>query len=724
MTTKKSNRISRTTSTIVLGFLVCGIIVLLPVFSNWNSEIPSIELTPENSSGVVPEAQHRFSAIAAVQAVNMYHYKKRKLDNEFSEEILNEYLNSLDPQKIYFLADDVKEYQSYRFYVDDFLRTGKVDLAYEIYKIFRIRVKERTEYAKSLLEYPFDFMLKEQFQHNRESAQWAVSENEYNLLWRKIVKNDFLGLKLENMATEEIKTTLTQRYDQFFSSIEKLRADDVLEVLLNAYLGLIEPHSEFFSPHNSDNLKINISQQIEGIGAMLRTENEYTVIMSVIPGGPAAQSDLIHPGDRIIAVGNPDGKGYANVIGWRISDVVDRIRGPKGSVVHLKILAKDALPGATPTTLSLVRDRVKLEEQAAKISTVEIPTENQLLKLGVVKLPTFYTNLLTENDSSHEEERSSSSDVRRHLHDLILQNVDGVVLDLRGNGGGALDEAVKLTGLFIESGPVIQIRDSSGNIVVINDEDSSIEWAGPLVVLVDRNSASASEIFASAIKDYNRGVLIGETTYGKGIIQTLWPLNRWINFDNTGNLKLTTAQYYRINGTSTQHVGVQPHILFPTDKFSNSYGERLLENSLPAHVIDAINVSPWQDSDQVVRKLPEIQQFSLSRTEANPIFDYLVDLEEFRVERSEIKSISLNENDRKTEMRRDNDARLIQINQLRGQLGLEPLRDLANDSSFVDIAGDALLEEALNVLADLITTDNDEGYREATSSIQPHAPRI
>ncbi len=701
---------------ISLALIVLGL-ALFPTLLNL--EEPTVQAeTIELPEPVSAENRHVWSAATTVKVVNKYHYRNRPLDNEFSEIILNKYLELLDPQKFYFLLSDVKSYESYRFYIDDFLRNGNLDAPYAIFQDFQERVRDRMQYAKSMLEFPYDFQLKEDFLLDRATANWAVNKLASDDLWKKIVKHDMLNLKLEDTDSDSTVETLRNRYDRIYQSVSRTSSDDVFETFLNAYLRTIEPHSEYFSPHNSENLKINIMQQIEGIGAMLRSENEHTVIVSVVPGGPAARSEKIHEGDKIVGVGNNDQGEIVDVVGWRVSDVVDRIRGPKGTKVYLKILRKDALPGEIPFVLELVRDNVKLEDQIAKKSTVEIPTDDQILRLGVVSLPNFYSNLGLDGRKSNAEERSASSDVKRILTDLNQQRVDGIVIDLRGNGGGALSEAVKLTGMFIKSGPVVQIQKSDQNKEVAYDTDTEVVYSGPLVVLIDRNSASASEIFAGAIKDYQRGILIGETTYGKGVIQTLWPLDRWINFKNTGNLKITTAQYYRINGASTQHVGVIPHIVYPTNKFLGDFGERSFDNSLPADYIDSTEFTPWNRANYVTSNLDSIQEMSKTRTKFNPVFNYLVEAEEFRRSLDEKDTVSLNENTRRDELNKTNKIRLSKINELRNELGLFPVDELNVDAFPEELAGDAYLNEALYVLADLVSLSSGIVYQGAKFNLR------
>ncbi len=708
MKAPKSKMFNTKTATVILA-VVLLIILVLPYSIRWKDMESAASNQP--SSLLEPQKHHSETSKLLVRIVDALHYRNRPLDNEFSVEILDEYLNTLDPNRSYFRSSDIQEFKSLRLYFDDYLKSGKMDKVYEIFQVYQDRVAERTTYAKTLLDYPFDFQLDDELELDRSSTGWPFTQVEYDMLWRRIVKNEILNLKLADTDEKEITEVLARRYDRFNQVVSLTKADDVFEIFLNSYLNLIDPHSEYFSPHNSTNFSISMTQQIEGIGAMLRLESDFVTILSLIPGGPAARSDQLQPGDKIIALRNQEDDSFTEIIGWRLNDVVDKIRGPKGTQIKLKIVPADSAPEAPPVVVSIIRETVKIEDQIAKKSIIEFPTKRKNFRIGVISLPTFYsgTPLTTENsfDSGQDSSVSSSQDVRRILGELNNQKVDGVVVDLRGNGGGALQEAVRLTGLFIKQGPIVQVKNADGSIKTEDDEIPTIDYKGPLVVLVDRRSASASEIFAAAIKDYGRGIVVGETTFGKGGIQTLFPFS----FDqktSSGNVKLTTAQYYRVSGPSTQHIGVEPDIVFPNNEFVSETGERSFENSLPQSEIPPASVQLSKHASVIKSKLPFLRQLHEDRVAANPIFHYLHNDEAIRLNRSKRKVVNLNESDRR-QLLVDFQSKLLQnTNDLLVTLGIEPVEDFGNDLLQRNILGDILLEESVNILVDYISFDGIE----------------
>ncbi len=651
------------------------------------------------------DKHHQSVVVATSKLANKFHYRNKPLTNELSEEILGEYLEALDPQRVYFLAADIRNFESNRFYYDNFLQKGDLAEVFHIFEIYQHRVRERTDHAISLLDYPFDFELNEQMQIDRSLENWPADGSEQDTVWKKLVKHDILTLNLSNESEERTTEILKSRYQRFQNTISMSNAFDVIEIFLNAYLKELDPHSEFFSPHSSSNLRISISQQLEGIGAMLRTENEHTVVQGIITGGPAHLSKRLHVGDRIVAVGNPDGSIYEDIVGWRLEDVVDLIRGPKGTTVHLKILRKDAAAGSPADSIAIVRQRVKLEEQMAKKSTFELETEGRIMQLGVIQLPSFYSNFL-DSDGSDNTPSSSAGDVRRYLDELKSQGVDGVIVDLRGNGGGALREAVDLTSMFIPAGPIVQVEDSEDHLEVHEDFDGNVVYDGPLVVLVDRGSASASEIFAGAIQDYGRGVIVGETTFGKGTLQNIWPLSQLAQKDDIdlGALKLSTAQFFRVNGTSTQHLGVVPDVLFPTNKFVSKSGERALDNALPSSVIEpSKGAQMWRQKLKIEKNLPEIKQLNRARVELNPLMKILVERDQQSFHRTAPSVVSLNINERQSTLATDRSEQLAYINKVRSLLGLDAAETISDEAFPSEMIGDIFLDEAVNILADLVT---------------------
>jgi carboxyl-terminal processing protease len=588
------------------------------------------------------------------------------------------------------MASDIEEFDHFRRKFDDALRNARLNPVFDIFKRFRARVEERALFARGVLKRELDFTIDESYNFNREDAQWSQSQKAVNDLWRKRVKNDILNLRLADQSNDELMETLEERYEQMERRVTQLSANDVFQFFVNAYTLSVEPHTSYFSPRSSENFKINMSLSLEGIGAALRTENEHTVVQRVIAGGPAAMSELLSADDRIVGVGQDKDKDIVDVVSWSLSDVVDLIRGPKGSTIRLKILPASAPEGAPPKIITLVRDKIKLEEQAAKSSVVEIPGTEKTNRFGVIDLPTFYLDA-SARAQGLADYRSTTRDVRRLIGELTSSDggVDGIIIDLRGNGGGALIEATDLTGLFIKTGPVVQIRNSSGEVTREVDNDPSIAYEGPLAVLVDRNSASASEIFAAAIQDYGRGVVVGEPTFGKGTVQSVAPLDRE---GKLGQLKVTIAQFFRVNGEGNQHRGVIPDVLFPTALDSDAQGERGLDNALPWTEVAAANFNAWSTSKT---DYSDLQSRHESRYQASDSFDLLLDvLEAQRSARAEV-SVTLLESVREEEILEQRADRAERDELYRTAFGA---------SSDDDKPGvqDIILNEAANVLRDVI----------------------
>ncbi len=683
----------------------------------------------QDETSLVAVRSHHDALALTARLTDAIHFRNRPLDNDFSAVILNRYLTSLDPQKVYFTEADIQNFQSDRYYYDDYLQRGELKHVFHVFDVFRNRVQERAEFAKALLQKPFDFGMSEILMTDRSDADWIESRVELDGIWKQIVKNDILSLKIDGADPGTISEMLTARYDQFANSIFRYSAHNVVEVFLNGYLQELDPHSQYYSPHSADNLEIRLSQQIEGIGAMLRSEDGATIIHSVITGGPAARSGAIHAGDTIIAVGNDsqtrklrDGASadnqqasaeiiagtlisFQDIRGWRLEDVVDLIRGPKGTQVHLKIARSDSLPGAAPERVSIVREKVELLEQMASMETFELEAGGNPLLLAAIRLPAFYSGLFAE--PSDDDARSSTRDVAELLAELREQRVDGIVLDLRGNGGGALHEAVNLTSLFIESGPIVQVNKSNGEVEVHYDE-GIVHYAGPLVVLVDRYSASASEILAGAIQDYKRGIVVGETTFGKGTLQSIIPLGEQGD-PKIGSVKLSTAKFFRINGTSNQYQGVVPDVAFKTNRFVADFGERSLHNALLGDVIEPVQESVlWHAASAIESSIPAIRSYNQERMEFNPVFDFLVQTELLRERRSAHDSVSLSEEVRKQTIADDEQAQLDILNTLRSALNMEPAEEFSADTYPAEVVENAFLDEALNILVDLITMDTTQ----------------
>ncbi|MEJ2394759.1 MAG: carboxy terminal-processing peptidase [Candidatus Thiodiazotropha sp.] len=652
-----------------------------------------------------PTEEQQQTAHVIVRVIDKYHYKDVVLDDAMSKEILSRYFDALDPNRSFFLANDIRRFAIYESKLDDYLSNSRIEPAFEIFRTYRQRVGEAIAHAQETLEGNFDFSIDESYQFEREDAPWPQTRTELNDLWRKRVKNDFLNLKLTDKSDEEIRKTLSARYARLESRVQQFDANDVFQTFINAYTLSLEPHTSYMSPSTSENFDISMSLSLEGIGAVLKDEDGYTVVQKTVIGGPAELSHLLHAGDRIIGVGQGLEGEIVDIVGWRLQDVVEQIRGPKGSVVRLDIISKGDKNEADPETITLVRNKIKLEEQAAKSYVIEGLKGMDKRKIGVIEVPTFYRDFAAESRGD-EDFRSTTRDVRNLLKDLNKQGVDGIVIDLRENGGGSLSEATELTGLFIKTGPVVQIKDAFGKVEVERDPDADIAYSGPMAVLVDRNSASASEIFAGAIQDYKRGIIIGEPTFGKGTVQTLVDLGRFVpgRKKDLGRLRLTMAQFFRINGGSTQHRGVVPDILFPTATFSDDYGERSLDNALPWAQIEPAD---YEISGQGA--VPRLMESHLSRISHDPGFEMLVDREKRFEDLDERSEVSLLESTRRAEWEKREKERLLHKNRFRLSQGLDAIK-LESDQKIDEEEGSEEseathrieLNEAARILVDSI----------------------
>lgn len=537
--------------------------------------------TPQASGYLAPtlEQQAATRMVYGILSDSRYVYRPKALDDAMSEEIHRRYLEALDGQKLFFTRDDIARFDAQRLRHDDAIKAQSLGPAFDIFATYQRRVAERVAHARSLLAQPFDFSKDEQWLYDREDAGWAADAAELDEIWRKSVKNDALRLKLAGRTQEEIRKTLDKRYAGMAERVGELRADDAFETFMNAYAGSIDPHTSYMSPRSAENFNMQMSLSLEGIGAVLQRQDEFVVIRTIVPGGPAEGTGRLKVGDRVVAVGQGDKGAMVDVVGWRIDDTVALIRGKKGTKVRLDVLPAEAGVDGKPEQVVIVRDKVKLEESAAQKRIIEVDDR----RIGVVELPTFYLDFDARRRGDADA-RSATTDVAKLLRELRAEKVDGVVIDLRGNGGGSLLEAVELTGLFIDTGPVVQVRETGGRVSVESDDDSGVAWDGPLAVLVDRSSASASEIFAAAIQDYGRGLIIGEPTFGKGTVQNLINFDRMPRKDDIkfGQVKLTIAQFFRVEGGTTQHAGVVPDLQFPVTLDATEYGESSYDNALPA----------------------------------------------------------------------------------------------------------------------------------------------
>ncbi len=601
---------------------------------------------------IKPSPKHQDESRLVVKLVDKLHYKETDLDDQFSAEILNKYISVLDPNKMYFLGEDVVAFDRWKTSIDEGLKTGNLKPAYAIFNLFKKRVSTQKAYALSVLESDLDFEKAEEFQWDREKAAYAIDQQELNELWRKKVKNDYLGLKLLKKEPEKINETLSKRYKLMAKRIDDMKSDDVFQYFINSYLSLVEPHTGYMEPITSENFEINMKLSLEGIGAVLGNDGEYTSIQTIVKGGPADLEGTLKSGDKVLAVGQDAEGGFEDVVGWGIEDVVQLIRGEKGSTVRLRVIAEDDGPDTIPHVVHIVRDKVKLEQQAAQHQIFKVKDGKHTRKIGVIDLPTFYLDFaaLQAGDSDY---RSTTKDVKKILRKFEDEGVQGVIVDLRNNGGGSLYEAVQLTGLFIDKGPVVQTKFSQGKIDIKRDVNPNISWKGPMVVMVNKLSASASEIFAAAMQDYGRALIVGGQTYGKGTVQNVMPLNEYINNPELelGQLKMTMGQFFRINGGSTQNRGVIPDIIFPASPGLENYGESTYENALPWNSISSSDYTMFDDlSDEI----SQLKKRYLARSEVNFEFDFLKrEIELYEKEKDEVTvSLSLAERKRKAEERK------------------------------------------------------------------------
>ena len=624
-------------------FILSFFLVLL------SASLGALPSKPQSSEVLLKQTMsQRYASNLAVNFLTNWHYKDVQLNDELSSMILDQYIETLDPNRFYFLKADIAGMEKWRLQLDDALRHDNLSAAFDIFNLYVLRVRNRIGFARKLLEQPFDFTIDEDYQYDRTKADWINSIEDLDEIWRKRVKNDWLRLKLTDKEADKIRETLDERFVNLERRISELNAEDVFQFFMNAVTLAIEPHTAYMSPRNSENFDISMKLSLEGIGALLQRENEYTSIARVIPGGPADKDGRLKVDDQVIGVAQGREGKMVDVIGWRLDDVVDLIRGPKDSVVRLELLPADAGPDGPSKVIEIVRNEVKLEEQAAKSRIIEIPQGEDITKVGVIDLPVFYLDFMGRAEGK-KDYRSTTRDVRKLIAEMKEDGVEALVIDLRNNGGGSLLEVTTLTGLFIDQGPVVQTRDSRGRVQLERDDDPGMVWDGPLAVLVNRYSASASEIFAAAIQDYQRGLIAGEPTYGKGTVQNLVNLDDYAPVDkkNLGGLKLTMMQFFRVTGGSTQNRGVTPDIIFPSVGDPAEYGESSLTNALPWTKIAAAD---YQAVNWVSPILPALSKRYQERLFSSEEFAWIYeDIAKYELEKDK-KTITLLEETRRKEM--------------------------------------------------------------------------
>jgi carboxyl-terminal processing protease len=680
----------------VACIVIAGVFMLAGAGPERASLAPAIAPAAASSGELVPTERHRRVMRLVSEVVERQHYRQAPLDDTMSSQIFERYLESLDGNRSYLLASDIREFEPLRYQLDDAVAKADAGPAFRIFGRFQARNREVLRYAITLLDTEPDFTLDESFRFDRSDESWPASSDELHELWRKRVKNDALSLLLAGKTWPEARDVLRKRYERVAKRIEQVTADDVFETFMNAYSHVYDPHSNYLSPRNSEEYNIAMSLSYEGIGASLQLIDDYVTIMNVLPGGSAASSSEIKVGDRITAVGQGESGALTDVVGWRLDDVVQLIRGPENSMVRLQVLPSAASPGTAEAQVALKRSKITLESQAAKKELHTLQRGAKALKVGVISVPSFYQDFQSRM-TGDADYRSTTRDVHRLIDELKAERVDSIVMDLRGNGGGHLSEATSLVGLFVERGPVVQLRETGGRIEVLDDPEPGAAWEGPLVVLVDRASASASEIFAGAIQDYQRGLVVGQQTYGKGSVQNLYPLDRYALGPNAGfgQLTVTIGKYYRVTGDSTQHRGVEPDITLPSLLDTDDIGESTRESALPWDRIGAARYTPEPAELPVVAMAERAHE---ERVAHNPDIAALQgDVEALAQLRSQ-RELSLSLEKRRAERDALDAERLKRENARRTARGLDPVADIAALDE-AD-APDAILDEAVEIAAD------------------------
>ena len=634
--------------------------------------------------------------------VERFHYTHQPIDDRASEQILNNYLQALDGNRQYFLESDIVYFSRYRHSLDDVLASGDIEPVFDIFRLYRLRAQQHLGYAISLLDRSPDFTVDEDFQFDREKAPWIATPQEMQDNWRRRVKNDAISLLMADKTWPEAAGILRKRYERVLKRINGLDSDEVFETFMNAFARTLDPHSSYLSPRQSEEQRIQMSLSYQGIGASLQLDDDVVKILNVIPGGPAAIDGRLKANDRITGVGQGASGDMVDVVGWQLDDVVQLIRGPQGTTVRLQVLPANAPPGGQEQVLSLVRDKIKLEEQAAKSETRTIRRDGRAIKIGVITVPSFYQDF-DARSRGDEDYRSTTRDVRRLLEDLQRQGIEGLVIDLRGNGGGLLTEAASLTGLFVDGGPIVQLRDANGRVEVLPDPVASVAYAGPLVVLVDRFSASASEIFSAAIQDYRRGIIIGQQTFGKGTVQNLYPLDQYARRPaepGLGQLTLTIGKFYRVTGGSTQNRGVVPDIALPSGVDPDEIGENSRDGALPW---DQISATRFRAAGPLNAAVAYLTQHEVERMQSDPDVRYLLSGIEARAEMRAQQTVSLNLKKRLQERERQRAEQLARENSRRkaeNQPAVASLDDIRPE----DIP-DVLLKQTTQILGDYVALE-------------------
>ena len=696
-------------------------VLSLPALSNNEGALDDDTSTVKDGQFLFPEKRHEAIGELVAQFIQRSHYNEVMVDDDLSSKALDFYIENLDRNRIYFLASDIEYFERYRYQLDDIVKSKPLDPVYKMFEVYRTRVRERLHFALTQLDSEPNTSSDEEYIFDRSEAPWAADPLELDEIWRQRVVNDTLSLALEDEPWEKNQEILSKRYKGFIKRLGQVKNDDVFERFMNMFAHAVDPHSSYLSPRSADEYQIAMSLSYVGIGATLQTEDDFVRIVNIIRGGPADFDGTLKRDDRITAVSQGLEGEFIDVIGWRLDDVVDLIRGPKESVVRLQVIPANAIPGSPKEIIELTRGAVKLEEQAAKSEIIKVPRGGRDWSIGVIEVPGFYRDYsaLSRGDSDFT---SVTTDVKRLIDELEEQGIDGLVVDMRGNGGGHLTEATALSGLFIDNGPIVQFRKSI-NVrrsppQRLDDPDpvSRVSYNGPLAVLVDRFSASASEIFAGAIQDYARGIIIGQQTFGKGTVQNLYSLDQYFrNADEKGfgQLTLTIGKYYRVTGASTQHRGVHPDIELPSNIDTNIVGESARKNALPWDTIDTTRFSAGVSLGGTIESLTANH---MERSKADPNFQYQMNRIQAGKRIRSLKTVSLNINKRRAARTAELADTLQRENERRVALNLEPLESL--DDVAEDEIPDVQLEQAAKIVTDMAEI-REVDMQQQTAQISP-----
>lgn len=704
---------------ILLAFVFTAITLSIAVGSKtFAQNSPTKQYSTEEQQA--NDSRHSYEIKVIDRLLERFHYKEFLLDDTLSQSILNNFIKSLDPSRLFFTQNDITEIKKLENSFDEYIRRGITDAYHSIFDIYRQRVEERVNYALQRLDHNFNFNAQENYSLDRSEAEWASNTEALNALWRKRIKNDLINVELSGEESSEAQEKLSKRYKNIAKRSRQIKDNEIFQIYINAYAAAIEPHTSYFSPRATEEFNISMRLSLQGIGAVLRTTDDQTEIVSIVPGGPAGRSGLLHADDKILGVAQGKDGEFVDIIGWRLSDVVDLIRGPKGSNVRLSILPAALGSNAASKEISLLRDNIKLESQAAKSHIIDVESDVGMSKLGIIQLPSFYIdfNARSAGDANY---RSTTRDVAKLIKSLNKVKVDGIIIDLRGNGGGSLEEVVTLTGLFIDKGPVVQVKNSDGRVRTHRDNNKGALYHGPLAVMVDRQSASASEIFAGAIQDYGRGLIIGEPTFGKGTVQNVLPLSAYAKErfkDKLGQIKITIAQFFRINGDSTQHRGVIPDINWPFVEDKEPFGERALDNALPwRHITESDFAKSNLAIDQTT--VDNLVTRYQSRIKHDDIFIAELDKHNMLAKARLTKQVSLNRKVRMAERKIFDQKLLASENKIRiankepVYSSIKDMREtqekhqntIAYDKS-APLEPDAFVLETANILNDLLHFDS------------------